>query len=142
MGKVMNRIKFDNALIKIISLFEALTRAEVKDCLLDDRSAIFVVGQNQISKAIGKRGSNVRLLEQKLKKKVKIVEFNPNVVTFIKNLIMPLIVDEIKEDDKVVTLISKDSKTRGLLIGRNAKNLRNYESIVKRYFNIDELKVM
>lgn len=138
----MTRIKFDNELIKIISLFEAITKAKVKDCLVDERSALFIVGEHQISKAIGKKGANVRLLENKLKKKVKIVEFSPNVVTFIKNLIMPLIVEEIKEEDRIITLKSQDSKTKGLLIGRNAKNLRNYESIAKRYFEIDEIKVM
>ncbi len=139
----MSRIKFDSEIIKIISLFEAVTRSKVKDCIVDPEKILFIVEENEISKAIGKKGANVRLVESKLKRKIKIVEFNSNVVTFIKNLIMPLKVDEIKEDEQgLIILKSSDSKVKGLIIGRNAKNLRAYEGVVKRYFPIQEIKVM
>jgi predicted RNA-binding protein Jag len=35
-----------------------------------------------------------------------------------------------------------DSKTRGLLIGRAAKNLHSLELIIKRYFKFNEIKVL
>ena len=46
-----------------------------------------------------------------------------------------------REEGGIVFLDPKDLKTRGLLIGRGASNLRFFEAIVKRYFPIDELKV-
>jgi len=35
-----------------------------------------------------------------------------------------------------------DTQTRGYLIGREAVNLRGFEEIVKRYFEIKEIKVV
>ena len=130
------------SLMKFMSLFEAVTRAKLRDCFIDDSSLLtFVVEDGSVGRAVGKRGANVRLLEKKLNRKIKIVEFNSDLTRFIENLVYPLKLNGIEEESGIVTLIPADSKTRGMLIGRAAQNLRNYESIVKRYFSIDELKV-
>ena len=135
------KIVYDATLMKFMSLFESLTRARVKDCIAQDGMVIFVVQPNEIGKAIGPKGRNARKLEQILKKRVKIVEFSEEPATFIKSLVHPLQVREIKEEDGVFTITAADLKTRGMLIGRSASHLRKYESIVKRYFPIKELKV-
>jgi transcription antitermination factor NusA-like protein len=90
---------------------------------------------------VGKGGANIRNLEAKLRKKIKVVEHSSDLLQFIKNVVAPLGVSELSEEDGVVTLIAKDLKTRGLLIGRSASNLRFFESIVKRFYPINELKV-
>lgn len=91
--------------------------------------------------ALGRKGANIRRIESSLNRKIKIVEFNPELKDFIRSIIFPLRVDDITDDGGIVTLITHDTKTRGLLIGRAAQNLRNYESLVKRYFDVRELKV-
>lgn len=136
------KIKYDADLMKIMSLFETLTQAKLKDCVIDSEKMFFIVEENQAAKAIGKKGVNIRKLEGILKKKVKIVEYNTNIEKFIMNLIYPLKVKNIEQNDGVVTLSAEDLKTRGYLIGREAKNLRQFESIIKRYFEIEELKVV
>ncbi|MGM5482602.1 MAG: NusA-like transcription termination signal-binding factor [Nanobdellota archaeon] len=137
------KIKYDNELIKVMSLFNSITHAKLKDYFVDDNNlSIFVVEQNQVGKAIGKNASNVRLLENKLNRKIKIVEFNPDVLQFTRNIVFPLKLQNAELNGKVLNIESPDVKTRGLLIGRSAKNLRNTEKIVKRYFNIDEIKVV
>jgi len=139
----MMKIKYDLNLMKFMSFFESLTKARLKDCFIDKNSLlVFVVEENQIAKAIGKKGINVRNIKEKLNRKIKIVEFNPHLETFVANIIRPLIGKEIKVDDNVVTITGPDTKTKGLLIGRNGQNLRNYEGIVKRYFDINEIKVI
>lgn len=135
------KIVYDVNLMKFMSLFESITKASLKDCINQDSMIVYIVQPNEIGKAIGSKGANVRRLENIIKKKVKIVEFAPEPVNFIKNLIYPLQVKEIKEEDGVFTLVPPDLKTRGLLIGRNASFLRAYEAIVKRYFEVKELKV-
>ena len=137
------KIKYDLNLMKFMSFFENLTNTKLKDCFIDNNSIlVFVVEENQIAKAIGKKGINVRNIKEKLNRKIKIVEFNPNIETFVANIISPLIGKEIKVEDNVVTIVGPDTKTKGLLIGRNGQNLRNYEEIVSRYFNIKEIKVI
>lgn len=127
--------------MKYMSLFETLTQSKLKDCIVNDR-VIFIVEVNQIGKAIGKAGINVKKIENILNKKIKIAEFSSNVLQFIQNFIYPLKVRDIKEEDKIITIIGPDTKTRGLLIGRDAKNLNNLKSIVKRYFDVEDIKVV
>ena len=137
------KIKYDLNLMKFMSFFENLTNTRLKDCFIDKNSLlVFVVEENQIAKAIGKKGVNVRNIKEKLNRKIKIVEFNPHLEIFVANIIRPLIGKEIKVEDKVVTIVGPDTKTKGLLIGRSGQNLRNYEEIVNRYFDIKEIKVI
>lgn len=129
--------------MKYIALFQAITRADVKDCFFDQNSVlIFVVEENNIGKAIGKNASNIRLIENKLKRRIKVVEYRPEVKSFIKSLLFPLKVEDISEDDGIIEITPSDLKTRGLLIGRNAQNLRNTEKIVQRFFKVKEIKVI
>lgn len=137
-----SKIIYDSTIMKFMSIFETITQAQLKDCINQENIIIFVVQPNEIGKAIGAKGANVHRLEKMLNKKVRVVEFNPEPVSFIKNLIYPLQVREITEEDGVFILNPVDLKTRGMLIGRNATHLRAYESIVQRYFPIKEIKVI
>ena len=137
----MNKIKYDIDLMKYMQLFENLTRAKLKDCISNEQ-LIFIVEENEIGKAIGKKGSNVKRLEGLLRKKIKIVDFNPDVKQFIRNFIMPLQVNDINEENNIVTISGPDTKTKGLLIGRERRNLENLKSIVKRYFEIEDIRVV
>ena len=137
-----SKIIYDEKIMKFMSIFESITKASLKDCINQESIIIFVVQPNEIGKAIGAKGANVRRLENLLNKRIKIVEFDQEPVSFIKNMIYPLQVKEIKEEDGIFILTPVDLKTRGMLIGRNAINLRAYESVAKRYFPLKELKVV
>lgn len=139
-----NKISYDGHIIKIMSLFETVTRSRLKDCFVDKNNLLtFVVMHGEIGRAVGKKASNVKKVERLLKRKIKIVEFNSDVVEFIKNLVFPLRIKNISEDKDIMTLEGEDMKTRGLLIGRSAKNLRNLEEITRKYYpNLKEIKVI
>jgi transcription termination/antitermination protein NusA len=135
----MQKIVYSQELIGFITFFESMTHTNVKDCI-EGQQLIFVVDPGEIGKAIGRQGSNVKRLEAALNKKIKIVEFNPDVKEFVKNLISPLKAD-VTEQDGLILLSSDDTRTKSLLIGRNSQNLDNFESIVRRYFGDKKLKV-
>ena len=135
------KIKFDIDIMKFISLFDNITKIHAKDCFKQDSRIIFIVNEGKAGMAVGKKGMNIKKLENLFKKKIKIVEHSESLIDFVKNVIHPLGAKEISEDDEIVTIIPVDNKTRGYLIGREAVNLRNYEEIVKRYFDIKEIKV-
>ena len=137
----MNRIKYDINIMKYMQLFESMTRARLKDCIAGEQ-LIFIVEENEIGKAIGKGGSNVRRLEGILKKKIKIVEFNADVKQFIRNFVLPLQIKDISEEEGVITITGFDTKTKGLLIGRERKNLDSLREIVRRYFEIEDIRVV
>lgn len=137
----MVRIKYDIDAMKFMSLFSSIARARLKDCIISDNHVIFIVEENEIAKAIGKGAANVRKLETIMKKKVKMVEFSSDIVKFVQNLTYPAKIKEALQEDRILKLKAADSQSRGLLIGRGASILRAYEAIVKRYFDIDEIKV-
>jgi len=134
------RIKFNIDVIKYITLFESLTGAKVKDCIVNEK-IVFIIQENEMGKAIGKQGSNIKRVENSIKKKIKLAEFNNDISQFIQNLIFPLKAKEIKEEEGIVTIYGHDTKTRGLLVGRDRHNINAVTEIVKRYFGITEIKV-
>lgn len=138
----MIKIKFDIELMKVMTLFETITRSKVKDVIKNEDLYIFIVQEGEIGKAIGKKAANVRKLENVLKRKVRVIEYSNDLERFVRNVIMPLRVEKVEIEDAIVILHTSDTKTRGYLIGRAASNLRNTESIVKRHFPIDEIKVV
>ena len=126
-----------------MSLFEKITTARLKDCIIENNQIIFIVQPGMISKAIGKKGANVKTLENKLNRKIKIVEFDSQPVKFIKNFILPTRIDDIEINENIVTIKASDSGVRSILIGRNGNNLRYIEQITQRYFpEIKEIKVV
>ena len=139
----MQKIKYDNTLLKLMSFFETITKAKLKDCFVDQNNLlVYVVEPAQYGLAVGKGGANVKRLEAVQKRKVKIVEFSDDLVAFVASLIQPLKARDIKSEDGTVTITPESSETRGYLIGRAGRNLRNYESIIRRYFPIKELRVV
>ena len=77
-----------------------------------------------------------------LKKKLRVIEFNDDLLRFIQNVVFPSKVKNIVEEEGVITITPPDSETRGYLIGRGAINLNNTKDIVKRYFKIEDIKVI
>ncbi len=137
----MTKIKYDLELIKIMPLFESVTGAKLKDAISGD-SLIFIVQENEIGKAIGKNGANVRRVENMLKKNVKIVEFRNDVAQFARNVAFPFELKNVEQKDGVLYLQCGDTKTRGMLIGRDRKNINFIGGIIKRYFDVKEIKVV
>jgi NusA-like KH domain protein len=133
--------------MQAMTLFENITHAKVKDYFEDPVQGrlVFIVLPGELWKALGKQSSNVKRLENAFKKKIKIVEFSDDVLKFISNMAHPLKVKNVSRDEsdtEVIVVDGGDMQTRGLLIGRNAKNLRNLEKNVRRFFEVKEIKVV
>ena len=129
--------------MKFMSLFGSMTGTDPKDCFDMDSVLFFVVKPGDLWKALGKQASNLKRLEQVLKKKIRIIEFAEEKLEFIQKAVLPLKISDITENEEgIVTIKGPDTKTKGLLIGRNAKNLRNLENIIRRYFEVKEIKVV
>lgn len=127
--------------MKIIALFENKTKSNVKDFFEYNDVLIFIVKEGQASKAVGKSGINVKNLSNLLRKKLKIVEFKPEPVSFIKGFIYPIGAEEITLDEGVITIKVASTREKGLLIGRESRNLNKLKEIVKRYYDVQDIKI-
>ena len=137
----MIKAKYNSDSMKLIALFESMTGAQVKDCILNEK-LMFVVEENEMGKAIGKNGMHIKKLESMMKKKIRLVEFSNDVAKFIKNLAYPIEISNIENDDGKITLFGKDTSTRAMLIGRERQNINHIKEIAQRYFDVKEIKVM
>lgn len=138
----MSAQKIDMETMRLINLFEQVTGARVKDCITFKEKLTFIVEEGQLWRALGKNRANLLKLERLLKQKIKIVEFRPDKIQFIVNLLHPLKVVDVKDEDGILTIKGPDTKTKGLMIGARAQNLRATENVVKMYFDCEEIKVI
>ena len=131
-------MKLDLRKIQFINMFENLTGAGVLD-FYEEENLIFIVKEGDLRQALGRKNENLRRLESMLKKKIRIIEFNKNPEVFLRNFTYPLSLKSINVEKNIATVYS-DMKTKGLLIGRDHKNLQLINEVFKRYFDI-EVKV-
>lgn len=137
----MGRLILDQEAFGLSSLMERISRVKVKDCFKDEDTVYFIVGQGELWKALGKDTINVKRLQEKLGKRVRVIEYRDNVISFVKNIIYPIKVEEIIEENGVIFIKDSSKKTKSVLIGRNSKNLKLINRAVKRFFN-KEVKVV
>lgn len=124
------------------SFMERITKAKVKDCFTSEEGTIyFVVAPGELGKAIGKGAGNIKKLQQELQRKIRIIEFNDNVAEFVKNIIYPLRVQSVTEEQDTVVIKETNKKAKSLLIGRQGRNLKLIQRAVKRFF-AHEIKVI
>lgn len=132
--------KYDLQSMGLISLFEKITHTHAKRLFTDKRGQlVFIVEEGQAGKAIGKNGMNIRRLQALFKKRIKVVEFNPDPKEFVKNYIAPLEVENITLKEDKMTLTSQDTKVKGMLIGREKQNLKELNMVVQKFFKIEVL---
>ena len=137
------KTKYDVETLQLMNLFEKITRAKLKDCFMNKDKLFFVVQHGELRKSLGPNKENIQKLVKATNRNIKIVEFNPNVLDFVRNVMHPLRMEDINLDNDIITITGTDTKTKGLMIGARAQNLRNYEAIVQKYFeNIKEIKVV
>ncbi len=135
------KIVFNQELLGIMDIFGKITHVSVKDCFRDEDTLYFIVDKMDIGKAIGKGAENIKKIKQRLNKNVRVIAYGNNVVSFVKNFIYPTKVDDIAEEEGVVSIRSEDRKVKGLLVGRDGKNLKLINKAVKRFFDV-EVKVV
>jgi len=141
-------IKFTSREMRYIALFESITGATVKDCIVNDDSSriIFIVKEGNIGMAIGRRGKNIHLLEKMTGKKHEVIEHSENAAQFIKNALKPARVNEIRiterPDGKTIAVVSVNPKDKGVAIGKNGRNAERIRFLAKRYFQIQNVSIM
>ena len=136
------KIKYDTSLVKLFPYFESVTRVQVRDCVDQGERLIFFVDAHELGKAVGKHAVNVKHLEFKLKKKIKVIGYSEDKITLLKNIVFPLTIADVQEDGDTLILTSPDHQTRGMLIGRGGQNLRSLEQLMQRFFPVKEIKVL
>lgn len=141
-------IKISTDEIKYIGLFESMTGATVKDCIFEDNKnkIVYVVKEGDMGLAIGKNGANAQRVKETLNKPIDILEYSDDPVKFIKNIIWPVKVKNIhvseRKDGKKIAVLDINKKDKGLVIGKEGKNIDRIKNLLKRHHNLDDIMIM
>ena len=135
------KIKYNIETIQYRTIFENLTGARVKDCFLSDK-LIIIVNEGELGRALGRNGSNIKRLENMLKKRIRIIEFSSDVINFAKNLIYPIKARNISIENNVIIIAVDGVVDRGRIIGRDSKNLDFIKDLINKYFKISDVKIV
>jgi len=140
-------IKLTTDEMRLMSLFQSITKVTARDCLNDQKydRLIFVVNEGKMGLAIGKSGSNIKSLQNVLKRNVELVEFFNDPSEFLKHVFNPKLINEIKlterADGSSQAVVLVDSNKKGLVVGREGRNAERARLLAKRYFDISNVLI-
>lgn len=142
------KIKLTPDEFSYLSLFQTITTAVARDCVIDDKMerVIFVVNKGQMGMAIGKGGSNIKQLQNVITKKIELVEYSESPVNFIKNIFNSDMVQDVKISERVEgtknAVVVVEMKKKGIIVGKDGRNVDKARILAKRYFNISNVLVL
>jgi transcription termination/antitermination protein NusA len=142
------KIKLTSDELRLISLFQSITSATARDCVLDDKMdrVIFIVNKGQMGLAIGKGGATIRQLQNVVAKKVELVEYSDDACEFIRNILNSDMIDQVKINERIdgtkQAVVLVDAKKKGVVVGRDGRNAEKARLLAKRYFQISSVLIV
>ncbi len=142
------KIKLTPEEFSYLSLFQTITTAVSRDCIIDDKMdrVIFVVHKGQMGMAIGKGGTNIKQLQNAITKKIELVEYSDNPINFIKNIFNSNMVQDVKITEREAgiknAIVVVDMKKKGIVVGKDGRNVDKARILAKRYFNINNVLIL
>jgi N utilization substance protein A len=131
-----------------MSLFQSITSATARDCILDERMdrVIFIVNKGHMGLAIGKGGATIKHLQNMVGKKVELVEYSDDASKFISNILNSDLINEIKINMKIdgtkQAVVVVDAKKKGIVVGREGRNAEKARILARRYFQISNVFIV
>jgi transcription termination/antitermination protein NusA len=143
----LTEIKLSSDQLSLMSLFQGMTGATARDCVIDDRRnrVIFVIAQGQMGLAIGKDGASVKKIERTVRRPVEVVEWADDIEGLVRNSLGPKFVQEVRVSERldgtkgVVVIV--DSRKKGAVLGLGGKNAEKVRLLAKRYFDISNVQI-
>ena len=131
-----------------MSLFQSITSATARDCIVDDKMdrVIFVVNKGQMGLAIGKGGSTIKQLQNMVAKKIELVEFSDDPAEFIRNMLNADMINDVRiserSDGTKQAVVTVDPRKKGAVVGREGRNAEKARLLARRYFQISNVLIV
>jgi len=137
-------VKLDTEGIRCIGIFEQITGAGARDCIVDNTAnkVILVVKKGDMGLAIGKDGSNINKVKKMLRRDVEVIEHSPDIKEFVEYLFRPVHVKNVElqtKDDKNLVYVEIPRKDKGIAIGKNGEKIKKVKLLLKRNHDIDDV---
>ena len=142
------KIKLTSGELGLISLFQSVSGANAKDCIVDDKlnRVIFIVNKGEMGLAIGKKGYSIKTLQNLIGKPVELVENSGDPKEFISNALNSKYIHDIRLTEKLdgskICVIVVDHKNKGAAVGKGGRNAEKVRLLAKRYFQIEKIHIV
>ncbi len=140
----MSTMRFDAQALRYISIFEAATGANVKDCIEKDDLVVFILYPRNLRRALENRGEKVQKVRNLIKKNVSVIEYSPDIVVFTKNVFHRVRVRNVKVENvngEFSITVFVDPKDKARAIGREGRNLKLAREIISRHFPLRSIVI-
>jgi N utilization substance protein A len=151
------RVTLSDTARQYIALFEDVTGATARDCLVHDadverdgeppseneKRVTFLVAAGEMGQAIGPGGRRVREVEEKLGRTVTLVEDADTPEAFVANALAPAVVNHVtvSEQNDRVAYVEVDAADRGVAIGVDGRNIRIARELARRHWDLDDIQL-
>jgi N utilization substance protein A len=140
------RIRLKGEEMRLIALFESITGATSKDCLIDEENdrVILIAKKGEMGLAIGKAGRNINTLRKMTGRQIEVVEAADEPEQLIKNSLAPARVKTIRiteKPDSKIAVVEVDARDKAIAIGKNGRTIDKTRLLAKRYFQIDHITI-
>ncbi|MEI7648896.1 MAG: NusA-like transcription termination signal-binding factor [Methanomicrobiales archaeon] len=131
---------------RYIEELRILTKSTANDCVIDDRfdRVIYVIRPGDMGLAIGKKGDNIKRLQNVLGKRIEMVEYADNIEIFIANIFKPAEVVGIERgpDNGPVNVFVRQRSDLGIAIGKAGCNIEKARTLCRRFFGLEVGEVL
>jgi len=147
-GKSGVRASWSNQELSYIGFFESATGARVVDCLItnNDKTVFFLIRPEDLEKI--KQGCRILLqhFSKRIGKEVHVMGLHEDVETFLKNALYPVRVLDVRVENGTrggrVAYVTVSEADKGRAIGRNGFRIQGIREIAKRYFGVNDVKIV
>ena len=131
---------------RYIEELRILTKATALDCIIDDRfdRVIYVIRPGDMGLAIGKKGDNIRRLQNVLGKRIEMVEFAETADSFITNIFKPAEVTGVEHSTATgpVNVFVRQRSDLGIAIGKAGCNIEKARVLCRRFYGLEVGEVL
>lgn len=143
-----NKIKLTSEELGLMSLFQNISGATARDCVIDSKveRVIFVVNRGEMGLAIGKSGETIKRVQKAIGKQVELVEWSDDAKQFVMNSLNPQYINEIRlsekpDGSKIMTVVVSEKK-KGAVLGKGGRNAEKARMLARRYFSIETIHIV
>ena len=131
---------------RYIEELRILTKSIAIDCIVDDGfdRIIYVVKKGDMGLAIGKNGDNIRRMQKVLGKRIEMVEEGDSLFEFVRNILRPIEVLEIKDGSEsgMIRIVIKKKRDLGIAIGKGGSNAEKIRRLCRRMYNAEVVDIV
>jgi N utilization substance protein A len=137
------RVTLSDDARRYIALFEDVTGATARDCLVYDDRVVILVTAGQMGQAIGPDGRTIGRVEERIGRSVDLVEDADTPEAFVASALAPAAVRHvtISEQNDRVAYAEVPEPDRGVAIGAGGRNIETARTLARRHYDIDDIQL-